>query len=387
MNPLARIARTATPSTAIQFRKQAYGKRGVHDFLRDVLAIANASVDGPRYIVTGVSFDQKGRKRLSAVDREDFSGKPAYEALANEHIEPPIRIRYEPVTVDGESIGVFEIGDCQDRPYMMRVDHSEKLRRGDGYVRVNDSAVKMGRRQLQALFEMKFRDSVSTSNIEIGFAGDIIYKDQRVATRNLGKLPSAVASAKLTQLIEAKSRANGSATNSMLARLTHARLFGSDQPYENRSVEDIVNEMQQVRQKYYDHDEHFLFEKNRSDIQLVIFNQSDEPIRGASLSLLMPAHDAFYVATQLPLQPLEGGFVERTSLEQSAYPTVNQRDDALQVNVKIDDIQPGAPVEVFDTPLRICVGNDLKGRKIGLQYKLIAQNLRAPAMGTLRLLF
>ena len=42
---LARIARSATPSTAVQFRKQAYGKKGVHDFLRDVLAIANASIE------------------------------------------------------------------------------------------------------------------------------------------------------------------------------------------------------------------------------------------------------------------------------------------------------------------------------------------------------
>ena len=30
---------------------------------------------------------------------------------------------------------VCEIGDCQDRPYMMHVDHSETLRRGDAYLR------------------------------------------------------------------------------------------------------------------------------------------------------------------------------------------------------------------------------------------------------------
>ncbi len=90
MKPLARLVQTATPTTAVQFRKQAYGKNGVQSFLRDVLAMANAAVEGSRYIVTGAEFDARGRKRLFGVDREDFSGKPAYLSLANEHIEPPI---------------------------------------------------------------------------------------------------------------------------------------------------------------------------------------------------------------------------------------------------------------------------------------------------------
>ena len=54
-------------------------------FLRDVIAMANASVDGSRYIITGAEFDRKGRKRLFSVDNEDFTGKPPYQSLANEH--------------------------------------------------------------------------------------------------------------------------------------------------------------------------------------------------------------------------------------------------------------------------------------------------------------
>ena len=387
MDTLARIARSATPSTAVQFRKQAYGKKGVHDFLRDVLAIANASIEGNRYIITGIEFDQKGRKRIAAVDKNDFSGKPAYEALANEHIEPPIRIRYKPVTVDGERVGVFEIGDCQDRPYMMRVDHSELLRRGDAYMRVNDGAVKMGRRQLQTLFEKQFRDSISATSIEIGFPGDIVHKDLRVRTRNLAKLPSAVASAKLSQLLEARSPEHGATTNSMLARLTHARLFGSDEPYENKSADEIVAEMRQIKDRYYDQDNHYLFEKNREDLQLVIVNHGDEVLRRASLTLVMPNHDAFNIAAELPLQPQAGGFAERSRAEQSNYPMVNVRSEAVHVAVELGDIEPEQPGNIFASPLRVCVGDDLKGRRVGIQYTLTAHNLRAPAKGKLRLLF
>ena len=387
MNRLARIARSATPSTAVHFRKRAYGKNGVEAFLRDVLAMANASVEGARYIITGMEFDKKGRKRMYTVDSDDFSGKPAYQSLANEHIEPPIRIRYQPVTVEGERVGVFEIGDCQDRPYMMRVDHSETLRRGDAYARVNDSIIKMGRRQLQSLFEKKFRDSVSAANIEIGFPGDIIHKDQKLETFSISNLPSAVASSKLHELIEAQSRVHASTSNTAVARLTHARLFGTDSPYEDRSTEDIMTEMRQIERRYRDHDDYFLFEKHTTRLQLVVYNQGEEPIRDASLTLVMPNHNAFHVATRLPKIPRDDRFIDRTPAEQAEYPAVSLRDDSVNISVKLGDIEPGEPNEVFSEPLRICVGSELKGRRLGIQYSLFAHNLRSAAKGKLRLLF
>ena len=84
MNDLANIARSATPDDGVHFQKQPYGPKGVESFLRDVLAMANASVDGPRYIIIGTEIDSRGRKRVHPVNEKDFSGKPAYEALAND---------------------------------------------------------------------------------------------------------------------------------------------------------------------------------------------------------------------------------------------------------------------------------------------------------------
>jgi hypothetical protein len=386
MNRLARIVQSATPSTSVQFRKSAYGRNGVQEFLRDVLAMANASVDGSRYIITGAEFDHKGRKRMFSVDNDDFSGKPAYQSLANDHIEPPLRIRYQPVTVDGERMGVYEIGDCQDRPYMMRVDFSETLRRGDAYARVNNSAVKLGRRQLLTLFEKKFRDSLSATNIEIGFPGSIIHKDHKIRTCSLSKLPSAVASAKLQELIQAKNRVHASTANTAVARLTHARLFGTDSPYEERSTDEIIAEMQQMERQYLNQDNHFLFTEKKRDLQLVVFNQGDEPVEDASLTLLMPNHDAFHVATRLPKTPKNAQFIDRTPAEQADYPSVSLSDNSIQITVKLDSVPPGEPVNAFTVPLRLCVGDELKGRRLGIQYKLFAQNLRAPAEGKLRLL-
>ena len=73
---LAKIVRAAAPSTGVQFRRKPYGNSGIRDFLRDVIAIANAAVEGPRYIIIGADFDKKEVRRLKSVARDDFSGKP-----------------------------------------------------------------------------------------------------------------------------------------------------------------------------------------------------------------------------------------------------------------------------------------------------------------------
>ena len=387
MDHLVKIARSATPESGVQFRSHVYGNDGVRTFLRDVLAMANASVEGNRYIVVGVDFDARGRKQKHGVPEEDFAGKPSYQALANEYIEPPVRLRYKPVSFDGTRVGVFEIGDCQDRPYMMRIDFDEALRRGDAYKRVNDAAVKMGRRQLMELFERKFRDSVSAGDIEIGFPGEIIHKEITIATCDLSQMPSALASQKLEEMLRIRNMSRSSGSTTMVARLTHARLYGTENPYEHRSPEEIMVELAEIRSKYRHQDNNFLFQERAQELQLVAYNQGEDALIDASLSLALPNHGSFYVADTLPRRFINERFVDRSPDEIAQYPAVTLKDNAVQVSCSIGDIPAGEPVDVFRSPLRMCIGNDLSGRRFGVRYALHAQNLRAPARGQLKIKF
>jgi len=387
MNRLANIARSETPDSGIQFQRLPYGNKGVESFLRDVLAMANASIDGPRFIVVGSDFDGRGRKRIHPINEKDFAGKPPYVSLANEYIEPPVRLRYKPVSIDGKQLGVFEIGDCQDRPYMMRVDYSETLRRGDAYMRVGDAAMKMGRPQLQALFERKFRDAVSTKDIEVGFTGDIIHKNLTLRSCDLAELPSAVAAGKLEQLIKIQLNSSDSGSTSVMARLVHARLYGSDDPYVSRTPDELMREMEQIQYEYRDHDRYFLFETHCEDVQLVVYNQGREAIIDASIHLVLPKDGDLYVADRLPKIRRNDKFVDRLPGKHASYPDVRFHEKSVQITHKIGDIGVGEPIEVFVCPLRICVGAGLVGRRFGIRYALHGQNLRSPAKGTLRLNF
>ena len=265
MNHLSKIAKSAAPSTGVQFRRKEYGNGEIRSFLRDVTAMANAAVRGSRYIVVGMEVDSNGKKRLHSVPETNFSAKPSYQSLVMDFIEPPVRLRYKPVMVGEKRLGVFEIPDCQDRPYMMRIDHSETLRRGDAYVRVNNGAIKLGRKQLQSMFEKKFHESVSEKRIEIGFPGEIIHKDLNIKTVDLAKLPSAIARVKLEQLLNVSTSAKKSGSTTVMSRLMHARLFGSDSPYESKSPAQLMEEMAQLDKIHFDDDNVLAVDNDRSN--------------------------------------------------------------------------------------------------------------------------
>ena len=373
-----RIIDGCAPDSGTQFRKKPYGVRGMRDLLRDVMALANAEADGPRYIIVGIEVDSRGRRSFCSVNVGDFDGKPDYLSLVRDYIEPELNIRYERAYINGQKIGCFEITDCHQQPYMMRIDFSETLRRGDAYMRVTNAAIKMGRQQLHSRFKAHFQNSVSANSIEIGFPGEVILKDLHLNCRDLTAMPSAMAAGKLEQLMQAQLDTKGA--DSLMARMMHARLYGSDQPYVSRSPEDLLLEMGQIRARYAAEDRRFLFGGSATKVQTVVYNQAAEPVLDASLVMLMPKHDEFHVADR----PADA---EQRLDDDSKYPIVDVLKHAIRISQRIGDIPAGEPVAIFPAPVLVCVGPSLAGRKFGIRYSLTGQNLRSPAEGKLRLFF
>ena len=164
-------------------------------------------------------------------------------------------------------------------------------------------------------------------------------------------------------------------------------LYGTEGPYVHRSPEEIMVELGEIRSKYRNHDNNFLYNERAQELQLVVYNQGDEQIDDASLALVLPNHSGFYVADALPRRIVNDRFVDRSPDELGKYPGVTLSDNAIHVNCAIGDLPAGEPVDAFSVPLRVCAGSDLRGRRFGLRYALHGHNLRAPATGQLKLCF
>jgi hypothetical protein len=366
MSTLEELIRSGSPGTPIQFRPQPYGSDGEAEFLRDLLAMSNANVKGPRLILVGVDSDATGAARVTGVSEADF--KIPYEAIARRHIESPVQLTYRPVGHDNKQIGIFQIANCQDRPYMMRGDHSATLHHGDAWVRINNQRFRLGRSQLQALFQANSKDSIGTEQVEIGFAGVAGNQPLILPVCDLKQLPSAVAANKIRSLITTKANSSGSGNTTMMLRLTHAKAFGSNDPYKDQSVEELTAKLDEITQHHQVDDQNFMFEANGSDLQLRVFNQADTAIEDGTLTLTIPKVEGLLIA-QRPDDP--------------GYPAIDIKADFTLVTVRLGEIPPGAPTLVFKSPIKLCVSGALKGQRLNLGYTLFGRNLRSPVGGQL----
>jgi hypothetical protein len=372
MSTLEELIQSGSPATPIQFRATAYGVDGEREFLRDLMAMANANVKGPRLIVIGVDVGGRGAERVPGVDATDFERQPSYVELARQHIEPPIPVSYRSIAQGDSQVGIFQIGDCQDRPYMMGRDHSAGLRRGDAWVRVNNEVFRLGRGQLQALFQSNFKESIGAERVEIGFAGEMSQQRIVLPVCDLDQLPSLVAASKIREVLAVKQNSAGSGNTSMMERLTHARVYGSNDPYQEHSTQTLIGELDEITRRHRVDDQNFLFQANGCELQLRIFNQSDSSIEDASITIKLPNLEELYVADN----PGDEG-----------YPAVNIKDDSILVTEHLGEIPPGVPVSAFKTSIKLCAGRSLEGQRFSVGYTLFGRNLRSPVTGHLAIDF
>ena len=387
MRQLDKFISTATPSTAVQFRERPYGRGNEDELLRDVLAIANADVDGSRLIITGVGIDANGEREFGGVGDDASRIAATHKKLIREYIEPPIRIDYQAVRVDDIPVGVYTIADCQDKPYMVRIDHSDTLQRGDAWLRSGNRKLKLGRSQLQCLFAARFRDSVSPDKIEVGFGADIVQKVLIVPTIDLEQLPSRRAAGEIGRLINARKDSKGSGMTTRMERLMHMRVRGAEVPFEPRSTVSLEEEILAMPNRHRENDHEYLFNANGCDVPLVVLNHGEDAIQGASIVFELPIIDGLHLATELPDSLPPDNPFRGANIMGRNYPSVQIRDDVARVSKPLGEIPAGAVMLVSEAPVRIACGAEAAGRRLAIRYTLSARNLRTPAQGRLKLCF
>ncbi len=388
MSKLGQIIRTGRDGTALLFRPRPYREKDQAVFLRDVIALANAEVEGTRPIVVGVETAEGHQPQFHAVAKSEFSPESSCQDVAREFIEPPLRVRFLPHAIDGVRIGLIQISECHDRPYMMRVDHSAAMRRGDSWIRTATGSVRIGRAQLESIFAAKLKKPDLGSSLELGFRGDFVRKDLSVPVHDVNELPSAAHRARLQQLLAVEKQVAVSGGTTRIVRLTHARLFGAESEYGNAGCQELEREIESAAEKYWHEDQHHMFVSNGADLDFVIFNHGETVIREASLTVAMPNLPGLFVARSIPGAGTGGKPPSGQRVDSDAYPSVGLRaDGAIFISDNIGDLPPGEMRSAYRIQPRIFAASELAGTKMALRYELSARDLATPIRGRLKVKF
>jgi hypothetical protein len=378
MRDLEDLVRCENANSALAFRERAYLANEHAELLRDLLGLANAPVSGPRLLVVGVR-DGGDRRRIVGVAAQAWSDfRTRLEALLGDSIEPPLEVAVRALQIDGALVGVVCLTACDDPPYLLSARGAGGLPAGSGWIRRGTQLYPLLRTDLQRVFAAKYAAPPIDVALRIGFPGDVPQSEIALPALELDALPSAVVAANLRKVLEAKQNAKDvlGRTETQVARLVHAQVFGVEQPYESHSDESLRLQIARTADDYRAADEHYAFEVRAHKLELVVANPGATALRAATLRATLPRLETIGIAERLYTN---GDGPTRSD----AYPRVQPGKHTVSIEVDIGTIPRGSVTSAFREPPRLWARRGAAGKTIPVDVTLYARELREPWRETL----
>jgi hypothetical protein len=355
--------------------------------LREVLGLANAAGKGQRHILFGVSREDDCFSYLQLSDG-DLRVLESYPDLVARYIEPTLAVEALIGTAHGHLVAALSINSCDDPPYIIKMDASRDLRRGDCWVREGGVCRPAQRADFDRMYRSTAERRPVTSNriVQLGFGTDPMQQSLALALPERQNPPSAQAAARMKKQIEARRAArNVNLEDTGLARLVHARLYGNEQPFEAHGLDTLVQGYNAVLEDHVDHDNYYHFETQAVKLNFSMVNTGQTPLENVRLMLSLPWAETFRVADRLYGPP--GKPVTKKESELLGYPSVQRYQTVVQVKNAYVSLEPDVVTPVFEQALRIAVGPELAGKKVAMRYAIQATGLARPEEGTLKVAF
>ncbi len=377
------LIRYENESTGVDFKATQYRKDAFAELLRDVIAMANANVAGPRYLILGVKLRPGGDRDILGVAPDNFVDSATYQQLIHNNVEPELSIEYAPFQIDALQVGVLEIAECDDPPYMMRKDFSP-LQRGECWVRKGTQRVRFARPDFDRIVARIGERGGFTGALRITFEGS---SSTSIQLPSVGQhpLPSARAAERIRGVL---ARRQLPGTFGDIHRLLSATgstygILGRPVPYESRSTEQLEKNLSEVRKDYAEADKYELCELRAAKVNLEILNESDAYLEDATVELEFPALDGLQVVDEPAHKPYQAsyfGIPEYHARDPRRYPTVEVRGSTIVASESVGDLKHWIVTRVFELPLRLVIATRLEGETIRVRSRVFGKNVRTPIL-------
>lgn len=393
-------------STNLDFKKEEYHKQDYVSLIKDISSMANALNSEIKRIVIGVKHIPGEDREFIGVEK--LTDQATLENVIQENIEPNINFKYYPYKFENVTLGIIEIYDNFDKPYMMRKDYAT-LKRGDMWIRKGSRQSRVTREDLNKMFELR-KKTVFDNKVAIGF-GKELEKEISIFKVHvpIEKFPSEVRKRELEDLIKKlDERYNvnteeNSKESTVLEKLTLAgmSLFGefndSDKSirvgydrltklpvYQNK--EEIQNTIANIGNIYYADDCYYLYEENSTKFNCQIYNDGTEFLEDVKIELYFDSN-TFIIAEKVYEKPHDNPFLYTNVKDVDYnYPVIHIDDNYVIAETYHDQIRHKTLTTVFGEDLRVLVKSDADVKNTVVKYKIGAKNLENHIEGTLKII-
>ncbi|MBO3273380.1 AlbA family DNA-binding domain-containing protein [Hymenobacter defluvii] len=388
-------------STTVDFKATAYKPASNPEFIKDVLAMANAQVPGDRYLIVGVKHNPDNTREILGVPPADQLDDANYHKAILENIEPEIPFTYSYVEVEGKQVGVFRIHSVDDPPYMMRKD-SAILKIGHSVIRKGTSTFNLRRADIDRMFAQRQAADPFAGKIDVQL---VIDGQKATSTHTCSEaiFPSEVARQKILSILNEKREKRQryqemlekrNSTNPILQGLyqqlqlpegldlSSMGRIGQLGPsrYEDLTIEELEKNLLNVKSTYREHDLYAKFEEQAHKLNFILFNDSEQYVEDCSLTVRLPNDAGVSIATKIIDRPeTKSAYSTPTArFLQIRYASVQQNAGEYLIRDSIKSLKHGVKNYAFQEPLRVFVPQQASGRQLRFHLTLTAKNLRKP---------
>lgn len=389
-------------STNLDFKKEEYNKKDYVSLIKDISSMANALNSEIKRIVVGIKHKPGEDKEVIGVEK--LTDQATLENIIQENIEPNINFKYFPYKFKDVTLGIIEIYDNYDKPYMMKKDY-QALKKGDMWIRKGSRQSRVIREDLNKMFDLR-KKFVFDNKVIIGF-GKELKNDMFISKANISRetFPSSVRKRELEDLIKRiddryiiNAKENDEEP-SALGKLMN--LFGefrdSDKSirtgydsltnfpiYQNK--EEILNSIEKIEDTYYDKDCYYLYEESSTKFNCQIYNDGTEFLEDVKIELFFDSN-TFIIAEKIFEKPSAINLF-RTEVKtlQYNYPDINKDGNYIVAEYYHDQIRHKTLTNVFDEDLRILIRPNVDINDTEVKYKIGAKNLAHHIEGTLKII-
>ncbi|WP_028987059.1 NB-ARC domain-containing protein [Thermicanus aegyptius] len=133
-----------TEGTYLDFKRDFYkinDKKSKIDFVKDILAFANSTINEPAYILCGVQEKETGDKEVIGIDPSIRIDDASWVQFLNSYASHPINFFMKKIKSDlyNKTFVLIEISTNQQRPIFCIKDEGDKLKKGNIYFRNGSS--------------------------------------------------------------------------------------------------------------------------------------------------------------------------------------------------------------------------------------------------------
>jgi len=374
MTRLGDLLKIKPVPAGIVLQRLAFGTSEEDMLVRQVIALANADVSGPRCLIFGAERNAAGRVSVCGIPTDDVQQVERQRLTCLDAIEPAPDLRLVTGKLAGRQLVALVLEDCRNPPYLASGRGPAALRAGECWLAHAHGMRTATRSDLDLMYAR--RKPLQDQQILVGLGTDPLCRTGELPVPRANSAPSRIASRKLRSAIAARKTVSSvmGHDDTALARLVDARIFGADFPHKQQGMNTLVMSLRAVADDYRNEDLRYRFEEAAARLNLCIRNDSAQPLRDAVIEVTLPLARGLEVAEQF-FGPAE---------EQRFYPEVFRKGNVICARAPLGTLLPGRATTAFGTALRLSIDERLIGRKVAVHYVLTASNLAQAVQGRLK---